>query len=104
MPVHVELAGLLIVGLAIFTGALVQGCIGFGAVVTAFAVVVLVEPELLPQSVIISTTPVVVAVFLQNRGSVLWGEALRLIVGRAPGVAVGAFIVSQMSLDKIILS
>ena len=96
-PVHVGLVGLFIVGLAIFTGALVQGCIGFGAIVTAFSVVVLVEPELLPQSVIISTTPVVVAVFLQNRGSVRWGEALRLIGGRAPGVALGAFLVSRLS-------
>ncbi len=58
---------------------------------------VLVEPNLLPQSVIISTIPVVVAVFLQNRGAVRWREALRLIGGRAPGVAIGAFLVSRLS-------
>ena len=94
---HVGLVGLLIVGLAIFTGALVQGCIGFGAIVTAFAVIVIVEPELLPQSVILSTAPVLIAVFLQNRGAVRWGEAIRLISGRLPGVALGTILVSRLS-------
>ncbi len=90
---HIGLTGLMVVGLAMFAGALVQGSVGFGAVIVAFPVVVLVEPALLPQSIMLATFPLTVVVFLRNRDNAVWPEVTTLALARLPGVAVGVVIV-----------
>ncbi len=69
---HVELGGLIAVGLAMFVGAVVQGSLGFGSIVTAFSVIVLVDPVLLPQAILISTLPILFIVFVRSRQDVDW--------------------------------
>ncbi len=90
---HVGLTGLVVVGLAMFAGALVQGSVGFGAAIVAFPVVVLVEPALLPQSILLGSFPLTVVVFLRGRDNVVWPEVTTLALARLPGVAVGVAIV-----------
>jgi len=90
---HVGLAGLLVVGLAMFVGALVQGSVGFGAAIVAFPVIVLVEPALLPQSIMLAAFPLTVVVFLRNRANAVWPEVAALAIARLPGVALGVAIV-----------
>lgn len=94
---HVELGGLIAVGLALFVGAVVQGSVGFGMIITAFSVIILVDPVLLPQAIVISTLPVLFVVFLRSRRDVDWGEATRLVIGRIPGIALGTIIVKTLS-------
>lgn len=94
---HVGFAGLLIVGLAMFIGAIVQGSVGFGAVIVAFPLVVLVEPALLPQSIMLATFPLTVVVFLRNRANAVWPEVAALALTRLPGVALGVVIVEVLS-------
>ncbi len=93
---HVGLSGLLVVGLAMFIGALVQGSVGFGAVIVAFPLVVLVEPALLPQSIMLATFPLTVVVFLRNRANAVWPEVATLALTRLPGVALGVVIVEVL--------
>lgn len=95
---HVELAGLMIVGLAMMIGAVVHGSLGFGAVVTAYAAIVLVEPELLPQSIVIASVPITIGVFIRARQSVDWSETARLLLGRLPGVLLGTWIVTVVDV------
>jgi uncharacterized membrane protein YfcA len=94
---HVELGGLIAVGLAMFVGAVVQGSLGFGSIVTAFSVIVLVDPVLLPQAILISTLPILFTVFVRSRHDVDWREAMLLVAGRLPGVALGTVIVKEVS-------
>ena len=94
---HVDLPGLVLVGIAMFVGALVQGTIGFGAVIVAFAVVVMVEPALLPQAIIVGTLPMTIVVFLHNRANANWPEVVNLALSRIPGVALGAIVVKLVS-------
>lgn len=94
---HLDLVGLVLVGLAMFCGALVQGSVGFGAVIVAFPIIVLVEPALLPQSIILATLPLTVVVFLRNSRDAAWPEVLNLAVSRLPGVALGTVLVNLVS-------
>lgn len=98
---HVDILGLIVVGMAMFAGAVVHGTVGFGAVIVAFPVLVLVEPALLPQSVILASLPLTVVVYLRNRDSVIWPEVVNLAVSRIPGVAVGVLMVRSLSPNTL---
>lgn len=98
---HIDLAGLILVGLAMFCGALVQGSVGFGAVIVAFPIVVLVEPALLPQSIILASLPLTIVVFLRNGSHAAWFEVLNLATSRLPGVALGTVLVNLVSATTL---
>lgn len=100
---HVGLIGLLLVGAALFAGAIVQGSIGFGAVVVAFSVIVLVEPSLLPQSVILAAVPMTILVVVTNRANIVWRDVSVLAASRLPGVALGAVLVGLLSPTTLAL-
>ena len=55
---HVVDLAFALVALALLIGAVVQGCIGFGMIVIAFPVLVMVEPALMPQSILVVSLPI----------------------------------------------
>ncbi len=81
-----------IVAAALFVGAVLQGVIGFGMVVLAYPVLIMVEPSLIPQTTLVSAFPPVLLMAWRTRGSSDWGEVAWFNVGRMPGY-VGAIVV-----------
>lgn len=90
---HVVDLAFVVVSLALFAGAILQGCIGFGMVVLAFPILVIVDPALLPQTVLIASLPTIVINAVRNWGKADFGEVSWLMAGRVPGLIGGVLLV-----------
>lgn len=90
---HVVDLAFVIVALALFVGAILQGCIGFGMIVLAFPVIVVIEPALLPQTVLLASLPTIVLNAVRNWGEADYREVGWLMAGRAPGLIGGVLLV-----------
>jgi len=93
-----------IVATAVFVGAIVQGILGFGAVIVSFPVLVLVEPELLPQSMLIVATFSTVLIAVSNRGHAKWSEVRWFVAGRPIGLAGAVGLLAALDHDVIALA
>ncbi len=88
--------------LAVFVGAILQGCIGFGMVVLAFPVLVSLDPALLPGTVLLASIPLVSINLYRNWAGADVGEVGWLMGGRIPGML--AAIVLVRSVDRSALA
>jgi uncharacterized membrane protein YfcA len=77
-------------------GALIQGALGFGMNVVAAPIAALVHPEALPTALIVMSLPLNAGAALRERAHVDREGVLFTTLGRLPGVAIGAFIVSRL--------
>ena len=94
---HVIGVEFVVVALALFAGALVQGSLGFGMVLVAFPVLVITEPELLPQTTMIVALPMIVSLAWRHRGGAIWRDVGLVTFGRLPGIALAIGILSIAS-------
>ena len=100
-----QLLVLLAASAAIAFGALVQGAVGFGMALVAAPLLVLIRPELVPGPLLVSGLALTLLVARRERDSidllgVKWG-----LVGRVPGVAIGAFalaLISEQSMSLLV--
>lgn len=88
---------LLAASAAIAFGALVQGAVGFGMALVAAPLLVLIRPELVPGPLLVNGLALTLLVARRERDSidllgVKWG-----LVGRLPGIAIGALVLAQIS-------
>ncbi len=86
-----------IVALALFLGAVVQGSLGFGMVLVAFPVLVISEPELLPQTAMIVALPMIITLAWRHRGGAVGRDVGLVTAGRLPGIAIAVGILSVAS-------
>lgn len=98
---HVVGVEFVIVALALFVGAIVQGSLGFGMVLVAFPVLVIIEPELLPQTTLIVGLPIILGLAWRHRGGTNWREVGLVTLGRLPGIAIAVLILSFASSRTI---
>jgi uncharacterized membrane protein YfcA len=98
---HVVGVEFVIVALALFVGAIVQGSLGFGMVLFAFPVLVVAEPELLPQTTLIVGLPIILGLAWRHRGGTVWSEVGIVTLGRLPGIAIAIAILSLASSRTI---
>ncbi len=89
------------VAAALFGGGVVQRCVGFGMVVSAFPVLAMVEPALVPRSTLVAGAAVATYNAWLSRGAVPWREVGWLLLGRLPGLAIGLWALSRMSPTTI---
>ncbi len=99
---HVVGLALVAALLAIFVGAILQGCIGFGMVVLAFPVLVSLEPAILPGSVLLASIPLVTINLYRNWAGADYREVGWLMGGRLPGMFAAVLLVR--SVDRSILA
>ncbi len=98
---HVEGVELVIVALALFLGAVVQGSLGFGMVLVSFPVLVITEPELLPQTTMIVALPMILSLAWRHRGGAVWRDVGIVTLGRLPGIGLAILILSVASARAI---
>ncbi|MGN6760625.1 MAG: sulfite exporter TauE/SafE family protein [Leifsonia sp.] len=96
-PSPAFILGAVIIGIAVFAGAVIQGATGFGSGLIAAPMIGLVDPTLLPATLILVTLPMPLMTGLREiksmrRSWVGWG-----LVGRVPGSLAGAFAVGLLS-------
>jgi uncharacterized membrane protein YfcA len=95
--VHLDVATVAIAFAAVITGASVQGSIGFGMNLVVVPVLALVEPEALPAVAVLLGLPLSVTMFRHEPHAVDRSGLGWILVGRVPGTALGAWIVTAVS-------
>ncbi|MGI9277431.1 MAG: sulfite exporter TauE/SafE family protein [Endozoicomonas sp.] len=88
---------------AVFAGALVQGTIGFGLAVVAAPVLFVIEPELVPGSLITMAMLTGLLTALRYLGSLQVADLKYAVLGRVPGSIVGAGLLAVASAQAMSL-
>jgi uncharacterized membrane protein YfcA len=89
-------ATLLIAGLALMVGGLVQGSIGFGLALISVPVFALVRPDLVPGPMVVVGALHTVLSVLREHGHVDWRGVGWATLGLLPGTVIGAFLVDSL--------
>jgi uncharacterized membrane protein YfcA len=92
----VTIATVLIAGLVLMLGGLVQGIVGFGLALVAVPVLALVEPGLVPGPMLLIGTAHTVLAMMREHAHVDWRGVGWAILGRLPGTVVGVLIVDSL--------
>ena len=85
---------LLVAGVAVLVGAAVQGSVGLGLGLLAAPVFALADPTLVPGTILLTTSVLPMLTSLREREDVDWRGLGFALLGRAPGTAVGVYIVA----------
>ncbi|GLW07721.1 permease [Microtetraspora sp. NBRC 13810] len=84
-------------------GSLVQGAVGFGVGVAAAPVITLLDPELMPASIMVVNAILPLFTLAAEWRRVDWRDLGWAVLGRLPGSVVGAYIVLQLSARSLAL-
>lgn len=84
---------LLLAGLAVLAGAAVQGCVGLGLGLVAAPVLALLEPSLVPATILLVTSALPLLTSARELDDVDWSGLRFALAGRLPGVVLGSWVV-----------
>jgi uncharacterized membrane protein YfcA len=86
---------------AMALGAALQGSIGFGQNLVAAPMVALIQPAAIPGGLLTASLFMNSLILLRERNDFDLGEVSWALVGRVPGVVIGAFAVTALSRDGL---
>lgn len=92
---------LVIACIVVAAGAAIQGSIGIGLGLVAAPVLGIIDHDFLPVTVIVCVIPLGVGVVLHDREHIDWREVGAALVGRLPGVTIGAWLVGAIGAKAI---
>jgi uncharacterized membrane protein YfcA len=87
---------LLIAGLALALGGLVQGSVGFGLALVSVPIFALVRPELVPGAMVLVGALHTILSVVREHGHVDWRGVGWATVGMLPGTVTGALLVDSL--------
>jgi hypothetical protein len=87
---------LLVAGLVVAVGALVQGTVGFGLALVAAPLLAILDPALVPVPLLVVTGAHALLALRRERGDVDWPGVGWALVGRLPGTALGVLAVATL--------
>jgi len=91
--VDLDTGVLLLAGLAVLAGAVVQGCVGLGLGLVAAPAMALLEPTLVPATILLVTSVLPLLTSAREFDGVDWSGLRFALLGRLPGVVLGSWIV-----------
>jgi uncharacterized membrane protein YfcA len=91
--VDLEAGVLLLAGLAVLAGAAVQGSVGLGLGLIAAPVMALLDPTLVPATILLVTSVLPLLTAVRELGDVDWSGLRFALGGRLPGVVLGSWVV-----------
>jgi uncharacterized membrane protein YfcA len=94
---------LLAANAAVAFGAAVQGAVGFGMALLAAPLLVLIRPELVPGPLLINGLALTLLVARRERDSIDLGGVKWALVGRVPGIALGALALASAAEQQMSL-
>jgi uncharacterized protein len=94
---------LLAANAAVACGAGVQGAVGFGMALLAAPLLVLIRPELVPGPLLINGLALTLLVARRERDSIDLAGVKWALVGRVPGVALGALALAVVPAKRLML-
>ncbi|WP_424530515.1 TSUP family transporter [Sphaerisporangium viridialbum] len=92
---------LLLGGLAVFVGAVVQGGVGFGLGLVAAPMITVLDPTVMPGAIQIVNLTLPLFTLATEWRRVDWRGLGFALLGRLPGSAIGAFIVVYVSTQVL---
>ncbi|WP_343947826.1 sulfite exporter TauE/SafE family protein [Nonomuraea longicatena] len=92
---------LIVGGVAVFVGAIVQGAVGFGLGLVAAPVLTLLKPEIMPGAVQVVNVALPLFTLAVEWRRVDWKGLGFALIGRLPGSAIGALIVVYVSTQTL---
>jgi len=92
---------LLVCGLAVTLGALVQGVLGFGLALLAVPVLAWLAPQTVPVGILVAVMPLLVVSALRERAHLDLRGMGWALVGRLPGGAAGALAVAVLPVPGL---
>ena len=92
-PVDLPLHVLLLAGLAVLAGAAVQGSIGLGLGLVGAPALALLEPTLVPATILLVTSTLPLLTSVRELEDVDWRGLGFALTGRLPGVLLGSWVV-----------
>lgn len=90
-----------LLGVAVLAGAVVQSTVGFGIAVVAAPVVALVAPELMPAALLVSTVTLPVVQLVFGERDIAWRALAPAVAARAVLTPVGVALVALLSARAI---
>lgn len=99
-----DLAVVLLVGLAVVAGSMVQGSVGFGVSLVAVPVLLLLDPSLMPGSMLVVGTLLPGLTLLREWRHVDWRIARIAMLGRLIGTAGGVWVVTVLSVRSLTIA
>src|SRR5689334_17353159 len=92
-----ELIGLLLIGLAVLVGSVVQGLVGLGVGLVSAPVVTLLAPDLMPGTLLWMGLLTPALTLALDRGEIDWSGMAWGIPARIPGTVLGVLLVGWFS-------
>lgn len=92
-PVDLDTGVLLLAGLAVLVGAAVQGCVGLGLGLVAAPAMALLDPSLVPATILLVTSALPALTAVRELGDVDWSGLRFALGGRLPGILLGSWVV-----------
>ncbi|WP_214404863.1 sulfite exporter TauE/SafE family protein [Pseudonocardia lacus] len=86
----------LLAGLVVAVGALVQGAVGFGMALVATPLLAIIDPALVPVPLLLVTTAHAVLALLREPRGADWRGVGWALLGRLPGTALGVLAVALL--------
>lgn len=81
----------------VFIGATVQGSIGIGLGLISAPVLAIADPAFIPATITIAVLPLTLMIAWADRSHVRWKDSGIAIIGRLPGVVIGAMVAASVS-------
>ncbi|NUO98080.1 MAG: sulfite exporter TauE/SafE family protein [Nonomuraea sp.] len=92
---------LVIGGLAVFVGAIVQGSVGFGLGLVAAPVLTMLDPSVMPGAIQVVNMSLPLFTLAAEWRRVDWRGLGFAVLGRVPGSAIGALVVVYVSVQAL---
>jgi uncharacterized protein len=88
---------IVLAGLVVALGALVQGTVGFGLALVAAPLLAILDPALVPVPLVLVSGLHAVLAMVRERADTDWAGVGWALLGRVPGIAVGVLAVATLS-------
>lgn len=89
--------------LVVYVGAVVQASIGIGLGMIASPVLALADPDFIPAAIVLGVMPLTVAIAWADRRHIEGRGVGFALLGRIPGVVLGALVVAALSDEVLAL-
>lgn len=89
------------VALVVALSAWIQGSVGFGYALVSAPLLALIAPELVPGPLMFSSMLLSVAAGARERGDIDWHGVWLTLIGRFPGVALGATAMAWLTTETM---
>ena len=87
---------IVLAGLAVALGALVQGAVGFGLALVAAPLLAIIDPALVPVPLLLVATAHALLALRREHGDTDWTGVGWALLGRLPGIALGVLAVALL--------